>query len=263
MGSNWFPHDYNARNDLSMLKLRKEQGAEGYGLWWMLIETIASQGKIDKDAIGAIAMSLSMDAEKLQKFINYCLSEELLYEENGALKNKEMDAHRQHREECQKAGKRGADKRWNSKQQTEKEKDGNGDPNSPPMAITGHNTTGQDITKQDNGVEQPTNHPISEEQQNLNDYLKKNYPEVWKLPKKPTVKDMSYLRANYGKPAVDDALERMDNYKKLTTNYKSIYKTLKNWLQKDFGKPTKDADSNEMKPKCTPKWFNGYLPQLS
>ena len=34
----YFPHDCNARNDPKILALRSVFGAEGYGVYWMLIE---------------------------------------------------------------------------------------------------------------------------------------------------------------------------------------------------------------------------------
>ena len=38
----YFPHDTNARNDEKILELRMELGAEGYGIYMMLIEKLAS-----------------------------------------------------------------------------------------------------------------------------------------------------------------------------------------------------------------------------
>ena len=41
--SKYISHDINARTDIKMLRLRKKLGAEGYGIFWMLIEFLANQ----------------------------------------------------------------------------------------------------------------------------------------------------------------------------------------------------------------------------
>ena len=38
---NYFPHDFNAKSDRKILRLRKVLGVEGYGIYWMLIETLS------------------------------------------------------------------------------------------------------------------------------------------------------------------------------------------------------------------------------
>lgn len=40
----YFSHDFYARLDSKMLKVRKRHGAEGYGVFWMLLEKIAESG---------------------------------------------------------------------------------------------------------------------------------------------------------------------------------------------------------------------------
>ena len=39
----WFPHDANAKRDPKVMLLRHELGAEGYGLYWMLVEDLRDQ----------------------------------------------------------------------------------------------------------------------------------------------------------------------------------------------------------------------------
>lgn len=41
--NDYFPHDFNARSDRKILRLRKVLGCEGYGIFWMLVETLAVQ----------------------------------------------------------------------------------------------------------------------------------------------------------------------------------------------------------------------------
>lgn len=41
--NSYFPHDFNARLDRKILRMRKVLGIEGYGIFWMLIEVLAVQ----------------------------------------------------------------------------------------------------------------------------------------------------------------------------------------------------------------------------
>ena len=45
----YFPHDCNARNDPKILALRSVFGAEGYGVYWMLIEILREQPDYTED----------------------------------------------------------------------------------------------------------------------------------------------------------------------------------------------------------------------
>jgi len=42
----YFPHDYNARNDVKCLFLRQQLGMEGYGIFWFLVESLADAGGV-------------------------------------------------------------------------------------------------------------------------------------------------------------------------------------------------------------------------
>ncbi len=44
MDNNYFPHDFNARNDEDILKMFKQEGLEGIGIFWLLIEMLYEAG---------------------------------------------------------------------------------------------------------------------------------------------------------------------------------------------------------------------------
>ena len=54
----WFKHDYNARNDEKVLELRSVYGAEGYGVFWMLVESMAETeiGGLKASLIGGLSL---------------------------------------------------------------------------------------------------------------------------------------------------------------------------------------------------------------
>ena len=69
----YFSHDSNARNDQRIIKLRRKYGAEGVGIYWMIIEILREQEEyrlgLDDDTIENIAYDLRVDQEKLEDII--------------------------------------------------------------------------------------------------------------------------------------------------------------------------------------------------
>lgn len=69
--NNYFPHDFNARYDRKILRLRKVLGIEGYGIYWMLIETLALQENFSyplKD-IDLLADDFGSSVEKVEAVV--------------------------------------------------------------------------------------------------------------------------------------------------------------------------------------------------
>lgn len=75
----YFPHDCNARNDPKILALRSVFGAEGYGVYWMLIEILREQPdyklQITKYLFHALAMQMQVQKERLQEIVDACCNE--------------------------------------------------------------------------------------------------------------------------------------------------------------------------------------------
>lgn len=110
----YFSHDYNARNDEKILTLRSEFGAEGYGVYWMLIESMAenSDCAVDIRLIAGLSVSYGIAKDKLAKIIDFCLSIKLLETEDGKLYSKRLNDHKDFRKGRSEAGKIGAEKKW-------------------------------------------------------------------------------------------------------------------------------------------------------
>ncbi len=75
----YFPHDCNARNDPKILALRSVFGAEGYGVYWMLIEILREQPdyklQVTKYLYHALAMQMQVQKERLQEIVEACCNE--------------------------------------------------------------------------------------------------------------------------------------------------------------------------------------------
>lgn len=98
--------------------LRSEFGMEGYGAFWAILESIAmaSDSQIHRVAIGGLSLGYGMAKEKLEEIVDFCISIELLKEENGCIFSPRMQQHKAVRLSFQEAGRRGAKKRWSTSQ---------------------------------------------------------------------------------------------------------------------------------------------------
>lgn len=67
----FFPHDSNAKRDPKMLMLRHQLGAEGYGLYWMLVEDLREQNNysLPLGIIPALADEYKTSVAKLEAVI--------------------------------------------------------------------------------------------------------------------------------------------------------------------------------------------------
>jgi len=67
----YFSHDANSRNDVKCVKLRREMGMEGYGIFWAIIEVLreSSTYSLPLDSIDDISFHLHVESEKVTKII--------------------------------------------------------------------------------------------------------------------------------------------------------------------------------------------------
>ena len=110
----YFQHDYNARNDDKMLELRATYGAEGYGVFWMIVETMAENenGGAKAGLIGGLSLGYGVAKEWLTGFFKYCVDIGLFYEEEGCYYSRRLLTHKQFRKVLSENGAAGAAKRW-------------------------------------------------------------------------------------------------------------------------------------------------------
>ena len=110
--SEYFSHDYNARNDLNMKKLFMGEGLSGIGLYWCLVEMLYEKnGYIDLDYIPIIAFDLRTTEETVHRVIDnyelFCKNDTHFFS-NSVLKRLEM------RNEKSEKAKSSANARWNN-----------------------------------------------------------------------------------------------------------------------------------------------------
>jgi hypothetical protein len=122
--SHFFKHDVTAKDDQKILELRADHGAEGYGLYWMMVETMyTSGGDIDRGAIGGLSLGYGVPKDTLLAIMNRCTELGLLIEiDEGKLTSKRVQEAIGDRRQASINGKKGAEKRWKNKKT-------DGDPN--------------------------------------------------------------------------------------------------------------------------------------
>lgn len=112
--SYFFDHDYSARNDDKILEMRSIYKAEGYGVFWMIIETMAENenGGINTSLIGGLSLGYGVAKDWLSAFMKYCIQIELFTENDGFIYSNRMLNHKELMQSYSDYGKQGAEKRW-------------------------------------------------------------------------------------------------------------------------------------------------------
>ena len=114
----YFPHDSNAKDDPKSIMLIEELGLEGYGIFWVLIETLRDQPdyKAPLSMLHALGRRYNSSGEKFKAVVTrYGLFEvdekEFFFSRSFS---KRMEAIDNKRKELSEAGKRGNAIRWQS-----------------------------------------------------------------------------------------------------------------------------------------------------
>lgn len=112
--SYWFKHDNNARNDEKILELRAKFGPEGYGIYWMIAETMAEDehGFISFRSIGGLSLGYGVAIGRLSEVIGVAIEVGLFHEKDGKVFSNRMLKHKEDRKSLSDSGKKGAKNRW-------------------------------------------------------------------------------------------------------------------------------------------------------
>jgi hypothetical protein len=111
--SPWFKHDYNARTDPKMIRLRRVKGMKGVGIYWTLIEILHEQGGMIKmDEIPDIAFELREDETNVLSVIN---DFDLFVIRSYEIRNTRVDSSLLNRKEKSQKAKDSIKNRWKNK----------------------------------------------------------------------------------------------------------------------------------------------------
>ena len=106
----YFKHDCNARHDLRLSKIRKNLGAKGYGIYFMIIEMLrTSQNYALKLDIETIAFDIKEDEKDIENIIkNYGLFKI----KNGTFYSPSLKKRMKSLDNIREGWKKGGKKRW-------------------------------------------------------------------------------------------------------------------------------------------------------
>jgi hypothetical protein len=112
--SYYFSHDYNAANDVKVLFLRQQLGMEGYGIYWYLVEALASAGgSLPLSITPVLSMQMQVPEVKvlavISNFSLFTLDKDTFFSQR-------LNDHLSIRQNLSDKGKQGAYKRWNNRE---------------------------------------------------------------------------------------------------------------------------------------------------
>ena len=119
----YFSHDSNARNDVKILKLRRNLGLEGYGIYWCIVETLRDSQNytLPKSCIEDISFALNVSTDKVSSVINdydlFIVDEDSFFSERLV---RSMEQYKALKEKKSRSGKEGMKKRWSKPSQQNK-----------------------------------------------------------------------------------------------------------------------------------------------
>lgn len=116
--NNYFSHDSNARNSDKLLPVRMKYGAEGYGIYFMILERLREEKNyMSVKDYNMLAFDLRVDTGKLKSIVEdfglFAFTDDgkCFYSEGF---NKRMEIKDEKSKKRSEAGKKGAAKRWQS-----------------------------------------------------------------------------------------------------------------------------------------------------
>ena len=213
-GLDYFPHDTDAVNDEKIEALRALYGNNGYAFYFILLERIyrtneAELDVSDAETIQILSRKVAVTTEEFMQILETafkwrCFDREA-YEKRGVLTSNGV----------KKRASVVVEKRVTMREKYHKQKD--------------------DVSDAETG-EETQKKPDKEKKRKEKKSKAIIYRTIQHLPL--STEEYNKLCTQYGKPAVDDVLDRMANYGNLK-KYKSAYLTANNWLKpKEPAKPS-------------------------
>ncbi len=107
--SYYFPHDYNARGDEDLVKLRANMDWQGVGLYWAIIEKLHENGGVLSRDYNLLAYDLKAEPELIKKMVEE-FDLFILNEKN--FENERVNRNLKAQEQKSKKAQKSANRRW-------------------------------------------------------------------------------------------------------------------------------------------------------
>jgi len=243
MLSSYFPHDSNAKDDPKCVLLIEQLGMEGYGIYWMLIETLREQPdyRYPLNLLPALARRYNTTAEKVKAVVcSYGLfqieNNEFFFSHSLIKRMEPLEAKRLI---ASKAGKASAEKRKINACSTPVQHPFNEGSTSK----VNKSKVNKNIKESPNGDKKETSvsSPASSNPEfiKFQEWMKSKAPycsNPKNFPSQITEAELLKLKEKYTGQEVADIIEQIENRKDLRKRYTNLYRTVLNWAKKEYGK---------------------------
>ncbi|MHC5281131.1 DnaD domain protein [Listeria kieliensis] len=228
--NNYFSHDSNARNSDKLLPVRMKYGAEGYGIYFMLLERLREEADyMSVKDYNMLAFDLRVDTAKLKSIIEdfglFAFTEngECFYSEGF---KKRMELKDKKSNKLSEAGKRGAKKRWGSNGEEAKPKPSDSHPIA--NAIKNDSKKRKEKESKEKESKEDNNKKSELSSLSIHDYFQKNIG-----PENPAIiEGLEMWKDDLGDEVVKKAIEITALGDTRTFNY--VQGILRNWVNRNL-----------------------------
>ncbi|WP_421501580.1 Lin1244/Lin1753 domain-containing protein [Lactiplantibacillus plantarum] len=284
--NNYFSHDSNARNSSKMLQVRMKYGAEGYGIYFMLLERLRDEDdyKSVKD-YNAIAFDLRVDASIIKAVVEdfglFVFTDDGKYFYSEGF-NKRMAFKDEKSKRRSEAGKKGAQKRWANKDPRENDSNAmakSSDQNSNTKAMPLHTDSKESKVNKSKSNKSKVNN-YDDDAGVTREQVFNHWTSLWDFPTGIAIPEIDEWLTEFKPEVIDFAISVAEEYQvKRPGSLRYMRAIIKGWQKRNIKtleqakKAATDHDkrtANESKSKryakphrkeVTPKWMQNGASQ--
>ncbi len=226
----YFPHDSNAKDDPKCVELIESLGLEGYGSYWVLVETLREQPnyKYPLKLIPALARRYNTTPDKLKAVISHyglfkIHNDEFFFSESLIQR---MEQYENKKELARLAGiKSGEARKIKALQYNEKRTDVEQTLNEKRTDVEQREEIRRDKKKEEDNI-------VNKKKENI---VCEKHTEHYQLILLKS--EYENLSKKFGNNKVDEMIETIKTYSKdYLKKYSSFSRLIENWLKRDFEK---------------------------
>tara|TARA_R110002012_G_scaffold169141_3_gene332960 strand:+ start:414 stop:1121 length:708 start_codon:yes stop_codon:yes gene_type:complete len=122
--SYWFPHDTTAFNDMKIESMTSVYGSEGYGFYWIIIETLSMEegyklSMQKKSVFGVLSRRTQSTPEQIKEFVDDCINDFELFDSDGEyFWSESLQRRLKKRDDKSQKARELVNRRWNKEKKT-------------------------------------------------------------------------------------------------------------------------------------------------
>jgi len=122
--SYWFPHDTTAFNDMKIESMTSVYGSEGYGFYWIIVETLSMEegyklSMQKKSVFGVLSRRTQSTTEQIKEFVDDCINDFELFQSDGEyFWSESLQRRLKKRDDKSQKARELVNRRWNKEKKT-------------------------------------------------------------------------------------------------------------------------------------------------